>query len=200
MSNVKKDQKVICFCGSDSVGKSTQCKLLKEFLEQSGNKVEIVKSPYPDGITFNLIYKMLYSGFAVKYPTLFQCVQYINKCGFQFFFKKKFQDCDYIILDRWKLSMLVYGNSSGANTTVTKFFYDTLFTPDLAILLIGDAFKRRKKDDSYERNTILQNTVKREYILWSKLTQDANLVINPEIGREDVHGRVIMALIDNDLF
>jgi len=138
---------------------------------------------------------MLECGTAVKYPNLFQLVQYVNKCIFQLFHKKKFDAYDYVILDRWKLSMLVYGNAAGANKRMTKSLFGTLMTPDLTVLLVGDAFKRRtREDDSYERDKRLQDNVKREYVAWSNKTRDNFVLIDPQVGKVAVHDKIVESL------
>lgn len=197
---MRKCTKIICFSGSDSVGKSTQCKLLKSFLEANGNSVALVKSPYKDGLTYDIIYKMLESGLALKHPNLFQCVQYLNKVLFQVYFKKRYEHLDYVIIDRWKLSMVVYGDASGANKNLTRTFYKTLFTPDFTVLLVGDAFKRSsRQEDSYEKDKRLQDNVKREYVDWSKSTRDKFVLIDPQLGKEVVHKKIVLSLFDNEL-
>jgi thymidylate kinase len=75
--------KILCIEGGDKMGKETQTKMLVSHLETLGKNVTLVEVPYDDGMTHDIIYKMLKSGSAKDKPYVFQFVHFINKMIFQ---------------------------------------------------------------------------------------------------------------------
>lgn len=79
----KRTAKIVTFEGPDGVGKTTQVARLARALRDEGNKVETIKLPRYDRFTGKLILRMLKSGSAVRYPNVFQVVQWLDKLLFQ---------------------------------------------------------------------------------------------------------------------
>lgn len=159
---------LIAIEGADKCGKATQALKLAQRLRSDGFKVATFEVPYNDHVSHKLIYWFLKKGYAKTLPNLFQTLQCMNKLIFQWtVLLWAFIKNDFIILDRWKLSSLVYGNATGVNKWLGKLLYYVLKEPDATIILHGTSFKRLStQDDVYERDFVLQNKVKQAYYEW----------------------------------
>lgn len=189
--------KVIVFEGPDKVGKETQSKLLASVLKSEGiNVIRVEPSKEAHPRMKKLIYSMLDSGAAKRYPNAFQFAQFLNKIYFQTFkLPKLVKQYDLVILDRWKLSGYVYGGAEGINPTLNQWMYNRVKTADITLVLTGTSYKRSTTiDDSYERDTDLQTKVKIAYRQTGAWPGHA-LVDNHD-SIEDVHNS-IRALLEN---
>lgn len=187
--------KIICIEGADACGKATQTKMLVSMLEKRGNLATRIEVPFNDGLTYWLIYKMLASKAAKQYPNLFQFVQFLNKFCFQctLFLWLLFTN-DFIILDRWSLSSIVYGGETGANKFFNRILYSFLFTPDVTIVMCGPSFKRDEEMDTYETDSDLQKRVKMSYYNWVNDHPSDNILIDNQGSVDDVHKRIMSYL------
>lgn len=157
--------KLVVVEGADKVGKETQSKLLEQSLRRAGTRavrVEPTKESHPRGR--RLIYSMLESGAAKRYPNLFQLVQFANRAYFQLFkLPGLLRSNDVVILDRWALSGYVYGKSEVVNRSLNAWMYKRAQKADLVIVFGGTSYKRQQLDDSYERDMSLQIKVRAAY-------------------------------------
>lgn len=158
--------KLVVFEGPDKVGKETQSKLLVTSLKQQGMRVvrvEPSKEAHPR--MKKLIYSMLDSGAAKRWPNTFQFVQFLNKIYFQTFkLPVLMRTYDIVILDRWALSGWIYGDAEGINRPLNKWMFNRVKRADVTLVLAGKSYKRSTTtDDSYERDTALQTKVKIAY-------------------------------------
>lgn len=155
--------KIIAIEGPDRVGKFTQANLLKNYLLSQGRKVAHFEVPYNDGFTHRAIYAMLRNGLAKKYPKIFQTIQYLNKRVFQTTQLSHLRDTmDYIILDRWALSGLVYGEAEGVPRWYSDALFNNLIRPDCTIVLVNAPHVKEGRD-VYEKDTELQAKVRMLY-------------------------------------
>ena len=155
---------IISIEGPDRVGKETQTKLLFDEIERLGFSVKRVEVPIKSLITHHLIYWMLRNGLALKLPTTFQFIQFINKLWFQLFTLTYYRwKYSFIVLDRWSHSALIYGLATGVPSWIVKTMFWLLVKPDVTISICGESFSRKEKDDSYEADTTLQRRVRIEY-------------------------------------
>lgn len=185
--------------GPDKVGKATQSKRLALYLEARGVKVVRVEIPFHDGITYRIIYWMLRNGQAVRFPNLFQVAHFLNKVIYQAILMPwHWFTVDYVVLDRWKLSSVVYGSAGKANSKWIRFLYDLLMAVDHTIILMGEAFRSDRPDDSYESHKKMQQDVRIGYVEAANASPADHTVVNvvPNDNREDVHRRVLKVLID----
>ncbi len=189
--------KIISFDSPDRRGKTTQAKLLTEYLNSiSFEKSIYIKIPYDDGITFKLIYKMLNNGLAKSISTIFQLIQYVNKLAFQTFVLPKLRrQYDYIILDRWSLSALAYGNATGVNNWVSMKMYNSLIKPDKTIILDGRPLIGTL-GDSYENDSELQESVRSFYENWGNNNPTTTKLINANQPIQSVTSEIISSLWD----
>lgn len=159
--------KIVSFEGGDGLGKSTQVKLVADILRSQGKRVTCVKLPAYDKWTGKLIRKMLKSGTAVTFPNVFQIFQWLDKIIFQLFYMRNLlQNNDYVLFDRWHVSMWAYGLAGGANEEMTNALIDTLVKPDITFVFHGKC-KRDEKNDFYESDAVYQKCVALYYILWT---------------------------------
>lgn len=189
---------VIAVEGPDRVGKATQTRILRDRLRLSAKKVALCEVPIK-GAFYDTIYWMLKNGSAKRFPNLFQLVQSLNKYWFQTFrLRTLVRECDYVILDRWKLSTQVYGICTGAKRWLLKIFDRLLIEPDATVILFG----RPQVDevrDVYEKDSDLQHRVKRRYILEGMLGDpDRVRLINANLSREEVASMIWSALKESN--
>lgn len=155
--------KLIVVEGGDQRGKETQSKLIVQWLRDMGYRAERVEIPYRDAITHPLIYWFLRSGAVIKHPELFQFLHYVNRRLFQATLLRKLeQDNDFIVLDRWYMSSLVYAKMANVDMECVNAMCIRLRKPDATIVLYGQQFNARA-DDVYESNLEFQCKVNAEY-------------------------------------
>lgn len=152
--------------GIDRLGKSLQTNLLINHLRSSGFRVRLIKSPYNEGFTYPVIYWMLRTGWARRVPNVFQLVQFVNKIWFQTFsLPRLLRENDFIIFDRWNISMWAYGLPDGANRPLTEWLLRFISEPDFTIILDGVPHIT-ENGDSYESDPKYQNKVRSLYLNW----------------------------------
>ncbi len=159
--------KLVAIEGPDKHGKATQSKLLVKSFIDNRNKATLVEVPFK-GLTHKVIYWMLANSLAKRFPNVFQFVQFLNKLMFQIFVLPILMLFnDYVVLDRWSLSAIVYGDATGVNKTFNRILYHLLLKPDMTLVMYGRSFKRAGKSDTYEKDTSLQEAVKKGYFMWA---------------------------------
>lgn len=187
----KRTAKIVTFEGPDGVGKTTQVARLAKALREEGSKVETIKLPRYDRLTGKLILRMLKSGSAVRYPNVFQVVQWLDKLLFQVFYMSKLlRENDYVLFDRWHVSMWAYGLAGGANEPLTNALVGSLKSPDLVLVFHGKS-KRAEKQDAYESDAAYQKNVALHYVLWTCWNESAH-----EVHADDPMEQVSQAILD----
>lgn len=187
--------KLVAIEGPDKVGKQTQTKMLAHALRRYGDRVAQVEVPFNDKATHRLIYWMLRTGRAKTYPNAFQFVQFLNKLVFQWtvlLFLRLTND--YVVLDRWSLSAIVYGDATGVNSTFNRVLYHLLARPAATLILHGSPFKRNTVDDVYEKDSDLQVAVRKGYYGWAMEHPEDHDLINNQGTKDEVHDRITSAV------
>lgn len=181
--------KTIVVEGPDKCGKQTQTEMLEKHFSNAGKKVKRIEVPINDFIFYKLIYSMLHSGTALKYPHFFQFVQFLNKILFQMFCLPYLMlTNDVIIFDRWSLSSFVYGLASGCNETFVDVMYSLMFKPDITFIFSGSSYVRTTTvDDSYEKNPALQRNVHELYMNFDNGHGDKIVHVNNENNKHAIH-------------
>lgn len=184
---------IVAVEGPDKVGKATQSKMLVDSLEASGYKAICVEVPIKSAFTYRIIYAMLKSGSAKRFPNLFQFVQFMNKFTFQVFklWWMRFV-YHYIVFDRWKTSTNVYGKVTNVSSWAAGIIDSLLRGADVTLVLLGKNFNKGD-GDSYESDSRLQERVAKLYALVSLVDDDA-VAIDNRGDREIVHKRIINLL------
>lgn len=187
--------KIVVIEGPDKCGKATQSSLLTHVLGRYGDRAVRVEIPFNDGLTHRLIYHMLKNGQAKRWPNLFQFIQFLNKFIFQWTWLLWLRlSYDWIVLDRWKLSAIVYGNATGTNRFLNDLMYGLLKNPDVTLVLLGSSFKRATVDDVYEKDTELQVRVRDGYRSWAQHHPFDHEVIDNQGTRDEVHARIMESI------
>jgi dTMP kinase len=189
--------KVIVIEGADRCGKATQSKLLRDYIRNVISKrAEVVEVPIKSPVTYRLIYWMLSSGTAKKFPKLFQWIQFANRKIFQVTsLSSLMRKNNYIIFDRWSLSTVVYGEAEGVPRSWSEKLAEKLVAPDHTILLLG---KPHTKDveDVYEKDAVLQDRVRDLYEgIRHPIT---STIIDCDGTREEVHEKIVQSLKASD--
>jgi len=191
--------RLIAMCGPDKMGKETQSKMLVSSLRELGYRVELAEVPVKDAITHRLIYWMLRRGLAKKLPNVFQFVQFLNRIVFQTFkLKELLAENDFVILDRWALSAIVYGDATGVNKRFNRFLFKMMKRPHLTIVLTGEK-KSKRVDDVYEADSLLQARVSAGYWNWVDAHPVDHELVSNHGEREDVHHRIMCVLMHDDI-
>jgi dTMP kinase len=186
--------KIIAICGNDCVGKTTQSKLLVNYLKQKNKKTLYLKVPTKFSfISFKLIYWMLKNGSAVKHPYIFHSIQFINKFLFQLFVLPiLLLMYDFIIFDRWALSAFVYGNLTGINKKINIRLFKLMKKPDITYVLTRDTIQDAREHDSYDDDEMLQVNVRRAYIDWALRASPYEVaLIDANDSIENVHDNIV---------
>lgn len=187
--------KLIAIEGPDKSGKFTQSHLLAHTLRRYGDRVKLVEVPFNDKATHRLIYWMLRNGTAKRFPNLFQFVQFANKFVFQWTYLLWLRlTCAFVVLDRWSLSAIVYGDATGVNRTVNRIMYRMLVRPTVTVVLHGSSFKRKTVDDVYEKDSDMQFAVRRGYYDWVQAHPSDHELIDNQGTQDEVHERILSAV------
>jgi len=186
--------KVIVLEGADRCGKATQTQMLSSALRKFGYSVATVEVPIKDNPIYHLIYWMLANGFAKKYPKIFQWCQYFNRQIFQWFTLSKLErQYDYIIMDRWSLSTVIYGIATNVPEEFTEDLYGRLRRPDHTVVLLGPAHKHEAEDE-YEADGQLQARVRELYASWALQNSSESVVVDCSLSREEITGLILARL------
>lgn len=193
--------KIIVLEGPDRCGKATQSKLLCDYINNVLKKrATVVEVPIKDIIIYKIIYWMLQNGLAKTFPKLFQLLQFLNRRIFQTFTLPRLEsENDFIIMDRWSLSTLVYGIATGISEEFTEKLYYMLRIPDHTVLLLGDPLIN-ETEDVYESDKDLQKKVKSYYGDWANLHPITSSVVNCNLPRQEVNSIIIKTLTRAGLF
>lgn len=180
--------------GPDRVGKATQTKLLAEYLKESGHSVLTKEVPLKSNFVYYVIYWMLGNGLAKSFPKVFQWLQYFNRQIFQWTklprLEKKY---DYIIMDRWSLSTVVYGSATGVPNDFTKKLHRRLKKPDSTVILLGPSHSH-EAEDVYESDLELQRKVRELYSEWAIENHDCCFVVDCSKKRDEVFETILQNL------
>jgi dTMP kinase len=186
--------KMIVVSGPDATGKTTQSKLLVNFLKKQNKRTLYLKVPTKFSfISFKIIYWMLKNGSAVKFPYVFHTIQFINKFLFQLFvLPVLLMMYDFIVFDRWALSAFVYGNLTGINKKLNKILFKVMKKPDITYVLVRDTIQDSREHDSYDDDEMLQVNVRRAYIDWALRANPYEVaLIDANDTIENVHDNIV---------
>jgi len=145
---------------SDMMGKSVTSRLLAQKFNNAGIKAICVEPICDNG----LIRWMLKSGTALRWPNVFQFLQWMNRVWFEHCaLNHLISIYDVVIVDRWMLSAFVYGICTHTWMWLVKLTTNTLRKPDVNIVLVGDKHYADKQLDSYETDNALQDDIADSY-------------------------------------
>jgi len=177
-------------------GKSYQAKRLVDKLNSFNINTAAYLEPIRNSDAFFWFARFaLDVGFAKSNKNLFQFLMFVNRLWFQLTTLRMWlNDRKVVVLDRWALSGLIYGNADGANKFLTKILYKCLKKPDVTIVLHGEPYRSsRTLKDTYELDDAMQKRVNDGYVEWALKDVSACLVKSSGT-KEHVHKRVMHLL------
>jgi len=197
---ITKRAKVIAIEGRDRIGKATQTGKLMETFTNNGKRAVLFEFPLRETMTGRAIYRALESGWVKRWPLSFQALHLVNKLLPQIMcLPYLLLTQDYIVLDRWNASSLVYGKVSGVPAWFSRFTSEVLIDPDLILVLDGPGHGIPGTGDAYERDQAFQERIRAGYLAEAAQNPRTHVVIDAMGPPETVHIRVMNALVDRDL-
>lgn len=146
--------KLIAIEGVDGVGKSTIMKMLKDNLTREDFSVHTLKFPSKDTRIGKLINAYLFKQTYFTPETL-QLLYEADKYEFQFKLNNSLKTVDYVLIDRYLLSSIVYGKLRGLDISWMLQLQQGLIKPDITIVLDKPpVLENRKLLDIEEQNII----------------------------------------------
>ena len=179
---------IIAFEGIDACGKSTQIKLLREYLERDA-KVRVFSFPDYTTETGKAIKKLLQD--PERDPLMLQALMSMNRYERQTEIDSALTD-GFVILDRYWLSGLVYGMADGLSESWLREVHTRLLQPHLWIVLdlpVEESFRRRPvRDDAYEADAARLEKARKWYQVKGPQTHTSiiNADQNEEIIQDDI--------------
>lgn len=192
--------KLIALEGLDHSGKATLVTRLSEYLKQQGNTHAVIDFPRYSTPIGKLISTWLTDKKeAVSYENkyAFELLQAADKQGFQDSIARLEQDgIEYLILDRYIDSEIVYGLASGIDQDWLTQLTKNMRQPDLSVFIdisVNESMSRtgkwnNGKNDFYESNYTFLDTVRSIY------KNRIPYQINGEQSKEDVFRDLIELL------
>lgn len=199
--------KIIVFEGMDKSGKNTASLKLYSYLLGLGYKVKHSEFHRYDTETGKLIKKYLYGQYKVSNETI-QYIMSADKQAQQDWFKElEKEGYDFLILDRYYLSQIVYSNyflysskfdkeTQESYREIYKKITDNFKKADLTIYLDNSAevSMSRKgqhgENDRYESDKELLEYVRLEYLRLVK-NEAKHIIVSSEQAIDDVHSEMI---------
>jgi len=169
--------------GIDAVGKKTQTRLLKSWLNSKGQTARALSFPAYETTIGKEIKKFLTG--EVNYPPQVRAMLYAaNRWEKKADLEATLSKYDVTIVNRYIGSNLAYGLSSGLKLEWLLDLERGLPEPDLVLVLDAPpsrlAPRRGEKKDSYERNVSLQESARNAYLKLA--TKFGWTVVDADIG------------------
>lgn len=186
--------KLIVIYGGNNSGKTTQAKLLIDWLKKEGKKAAYLKYPIYDSQTGKRINGILREGKEKNISeTEFQELYYQNRREFEPQLKKMLNDEMIVIAEDYIGTSLAWGSAKGADYAYLKKLNAGLVQEDIAILLDGARFSDgREKGHLHEENDALMEAVRLRH---QKIGKELGwLFVNASRKKEDVFNDVIAAV------
>lgn len=187
--------KIIALEGLDGSGKSTQIRLLQKFLHGKGFKAIVFKFPFYESPTGRLIKDYLEGKLDVSAET-FDLLQTADKQTLQYQFNSwEEQGIDFLILDRYTLTQMVYGEANGVDLAWIKKLQEKLRKPDFEVYIdipVSLSMERSGKTDRYEKDAEMLTRVRENY--WKKILNKEGFFIDGTCTVDVVHAEIINRL------
>lgn len=138
--------KLIVLYGVNNLGKSTQAKLLVDYLENKKTNAHYVKYPIYENRSGKLINDYLRKGVKVS-PQDYHILQVINKFEFANELDNILHSGIWVVAEDYILTGIAWAIANGLDQKKMEMFYTPLRVPDKAVVLDGERFK-----DAIEKN------------------------------------------------
>ncbi len=189
--------KIIAFEGLDKSGKATQSKLLANYLESEGYKVEHSEFHRYDTPTGKLIQDWLYGRYKVSQRTI-ELIMTADKQAQQEWFKQlEKNETDFLVLDRYTTSQLVYSQCNGISKQWTEELQNFLWLPHFEFFIdvpVSVSMKRKGQhgdNDRYESNKDLLTKVRKGYLSHFLADIRGRHIIDGMQSIENVHSDIV---------
>ena len=195
--------KMVTFEGCDGVGKSTQLKLLKEYMEKTGQEAVFVREPGGTKISEQIrsvIMAVENSEMTAKTETLLYAASRAQLV--EEIIRPALGQGKLVICDRFIDSSIAYqggGRNIDVNVVraISNFATDNLKI-DLTVFIdlsYADAFRTVKKEDRLEaENSDFHSRVYKAYIDEADREPDRIVRITPCIDKKETHNKILEAL------
>ncbi len=191
--------KIITIEGIDKAGKHSQCKLLTERLQSEGYKVIQSEFHRYDTPTGQMIQDWLIKKWNVDQLTI-ELIMAADKQSQQRWFEELEDDgYDFLILDRYILSQIVYGTSTGTYKPWLKDLQLHMRKPDIDIIIdipakVSMTRKGKHNDgqnDRYEEDFELLDKVRNHYLTCStSYSASIRKIVNGIDTIENIHNQI----------
>ena len=191
----RKKGKFIVIEGIDGAGGETQTKLIKNFLEEKGKNVLVLRYPDRKNPIGKVIYQFLETNLELTPTTLFLLyfADFIKDINL---IKKSLNSGMFIIADRYFTSTLAYQRVQGIkiSTMLKMAQIFKLQKPDITILLkispetsLKRKYKEKKKLDRFEKDKEFLNKVAKSYEKLARKNVFCKWkIVNAEKSKQDV--------------
>lgn len=195
--------KIIVFEGIDASGKETQVKMLKDFLVNKGYSVRTESFPRYGTPVGDLIGEVL-RGEVEMNSLAFHLLYEVDRLDFQ----KTILDynsngVDYMILDRYVLSNIIYMMANGLGYSWLNSIYKEMVVSNFTIILNISAetsFNRRElRGDLFESNYTYLDKVSNLYSEVGNELENALCIKSDELSPQAIHETVKRKLVANNM-
>lgn len=135
-----KQGKFIVLYGINNLGKSTQTKLLVEYLKKKNIKAKYIKYPIYDNRSGKFINDYLRKGAKIS-PEDYHILQVINKFEFADELDKILNTGTWVVAEDYILSGIAWAMSNGLDQKRMEMLYEPLRKPNKAVVLDGERFR-----------------------------------------------------------
>ena len=197
--------KIIAFAGLDGSGKTTQAKMLKQKLEQQGNKVFLCNPMHHPknlqklktaGELLKVDYEQFFGSEIVGIIHLTDVWNYLNNII------QNYQMYDFIICERYLLDFYVYSTILKSNLEFQKNILDNMDTPALYIYLDIDpdiASERvSKRKEIVCKRTHYQTLPKTRKLFLKYITRFNNMSIKTKDYTPEQISNIIITKLKDD--
>lgn len=173
--------KFIVFYGINNLGKTTQAKMLAEYLNKKNIKAEYLKYPIYDlEPAGKLINEYLRGGNPNNFsPRELQLLHCVDKVSFEPILRDKLNSGINIIAEDYFGTAVAWGAAAGVDMALLEYLYSFIYKEDLAILFDGKRFTSSiEKNHKHENDAALTERVRQVHLElaekynWKKI--DAN--------------------------
>ncbi len=183
--------KYIAIEGMDGSGKTTQAKMLADFLKKQGFKVLSVTEPSKSALGKMISGKLIREKYSPEAVALaFSCDRMIH---FDETVRPALEKYDYIITDRSYISSLAYQPLQGVRFEWVRELNRYVMKPDLIFLLDIPAvvfMQRRGKTKVIFENHEFQKKLRQAYLALPKRLNEDFIVVDGTKGIDELHEEI----------